>query len=61
MPAMTDNEIISRVPTILGRQLEATGQLQSLDSPNWLWTQSGTASINFDLPPQAVSLIRLEW
>ncbi len=44
-----------------GRQLEAAGQLQSLDSPNWLWTQSGTASINFDLPRQAVSLIRLEW
>jgi xylan 1,4-beta-xylosidase len=43
------------------RQLEAAGQLQLLDSPNWLWNQSGTASINFDLPRQAVSLIRLEW
>jgi xylan 1,4-beta-xylosidase len=43
------------------RQLEAAGQLQLLDSPNWLWNQSGDASINFDLPRQAVSLIRLEW
>jgi xylan 1,4-beta-xylosidase len=43
------------------RQLEVAGQLQLLDSPNWLWNQSGTASINFDLPRQAVSLIRLEW
>jgi xylan 1,4-beta-xylosidase len=43
------------------RQLEVAGQLQQLDSPNWLWNQSGSASINFDLPRQAVSLIRLEW
>ena len=43
------------------RQLEAAGQLQLLDSPNWLWKQSGTASIRFDLPRQAVSLIRLVW
>jgi len=43
------------------QQLEAAGQLQLLDSPNWLWTQSGTASIHFDLPRQGVSLIRLEW
>jgi xylan 1,4-beta-xylosidase len=43
------------------RQLEVAGQLQLLDSPNWLWNQSGSASINFDLPRQAVSLIRLEW
>jgi xylan 1,4-beta-xylosidase len=43
------------------RQLEAAGQLQLLDSPNWLWNQSGTASIRFDLPRQAVSLIRLVW
>ena len=43
------------------RHLEAAGQLQLLDSPNWLWNQSGTASINLDLPRQAVSLIRLEW
>jgi xylan 1,4-beta-xylosidase len=43
------------------RQLEAAGQLQLLSSPSWLWNQSGTVSIQFDLPRQAVSLIRLEW
>jgi xylan 1,4-beta-xylosidase len=43
------------------RQLEAAGQLQLLDSPNWLWNQSESISINFDLPRQAVSLIRLDW
>ncbi len=43
------------------RQLEAAGQLQLLDSPNWLWSQSGAVLINFDLPRQAVSLIRLDW
>jgi xylan 1,4-beta-xylosidase len=42
-------------------QLEAAGQLQLLDSPNWLWNRSGTVSINFDLPRQGVSLIRLAW
>jgi len=43
------------------RQLEAAGQLQLFDSPKWVWNQSGTASVKFDLPRQAVSLIRLEW
>jgi xylan 1,4-beta-xylosidase len=43
------------------QQLEAMGQLQLLDSPNWLWNQSGSVSIRFDLPRQGVSLIRLEW
>jgi xylan 1,4-beta-xylosidase len=43
------------------RQLEAAGQLQLFGSPNWLWNESGEISIEFDLPRQAVSLIRLEW
>ncbi len=43
------------------RQLEAAGQLQLLDSPNWLWNDSGSVSIKFDLPRQGVSLITLEW
>jgi xylan 1,4-beta-xylosidase len=43
------------------RQLEAAGQLQLVDSPNWLSSQFGKASLNFDLPRQAVSLVRLEW
>lgn len=43
------------------RQLEAAGQLQLLGSPTWLWTDAGALSISFDLPRQAVSLIRLNW
>jgi xylan 1,4-beta-xylosidase len=43
------------------RQLEAAGQLQLLSSPSWLWNHSGTVSSHFDLPRQAVSLIRLDW
>jgi xylan 1,4-beta-xylosidase len=43
------------------RRLEAAGQLQLLDSPNWLWNESGSVSINFDLLRQGVSLITLEW
>jgi xylan 1,4-beta-xylosidase len=43
------------------QQLETAGQLQLLNSPSWIWNQSGAASIEFELPRQAVSLIRLEW
>jgi xylan 1,4-beta-xylosidase len=43
------------------QQLETAGQLESMDSPNWLWNESGSVSINFDLPRQGVSLITLEW
>jgi xylan 1,4-beta-xylosidase len=43
------------------RQLETAGQLQLLDSPKWLWSESGATSSSFDLPRQSVSLVRLEW
>jgi xylan 1,4-beta-xylosidase len=43
------------------QQLEAAGQLQLLESPAWLWNQSGSVTLHFNLPRQAVSLIRLEW
>ncbi len=43
------------------RQLEEAGQLQLLDSPIWLWCESGRVSIKFDLPRQGVSLFTLEW
>lgn len=43
------------------QQLEAAGQLQMLDSPNWLVNSAGTVSIPFELPRQAVSLIRIAW
>jgi xylan 1,4-beta-xylosidase len=43
------------------QQLETAGQLQLVESPSWLRNESGTVSIRFALPQQAVSLIRLEW
>ncbi len=43
------------------QQLEAAGQLQLLTSPQWLRTTKRTATINFALPRQALSLIRIEW
>jgi xylan 1,4-beta-xylosidase len=43
------------------RQLEAAGQLQQLVSSDRFSAKSGSTSIQFDLPRQAVSLIRIEW
>ena len=43
------------------QQLEAAGQLQLLTSPQWLPTTKRTVTINFALPTQALSLIRIEW
>lgn len=42
------------------RQLEDAGQLQTTGSPEWLWNDSGKVAMSFDLPHQAVSLIRIE-
>ena len=41
--------------------LEAAGQLQLLTSPQWRHATNGTLSLDFDLPRQAVSLVRLTW
>jgi xylan 1,4-beta-xylosidase len=43
------------------RTLEATGQLQLLSSPEWITTTNGAITLKFDLPRQAVSLIRVTW
>ncbi|MBV9624810.1 MAG: beta-xylosidase [Acidobacteria bacterium] len=43
------------------RRLEQAGQLQLLDSPQWLPIKEGTAAFEFTLPRQAVSLVRLSW
>jgi xylan 1,4-beta-xylosidase len=43
------------------RQLEAAGQLQLLESPEWLRNQAGKVSMKFSLPRQGVSLVRLAW
>jgi len=42
-------------------ELEQAGQLQLLTSPQWLDTGKGTAVIEFDLPRQGVSLLRMTW
>ncbi|HTS65714.1 MAG TPA: hypothetical protein VMH28_27010 [Candidatus Acidoferrales bacterium] len=42
-------------------KLEAAGQLQLLTSPEWRLARNGTLTLEFDLPRQAVSLVRLTW
>jgi xylan 1,4-beta-xylosidase len=43
------------------RTLEAAGQLQLLSSPEWVTATNGALTLKFDLPRQAVSLIRVTW
>jgi xylan 1,4-beta-xylosidase len=42
-------------------RLEAAGQLQLLDSPQWVDAKDGKVAIRFPLPRHAVSLVRLSW
>lgn len=42
-------------------QLEASSQLQLLASPSWHTPTSGTLTLTFPLPRQAVSLLELTW
>jgi xylan 1,4-beta-xylosidase len=41
--------------------LEAAGQLQLLESPQWLRAKDGAVEMPLRLPRQAVSLLRLDW
>jgi xylan 1,4-beta-xylosidase len=41
--------------------LESAGQLQLLTSPEWLAAANGQVGLTFDLPRQAVSLLRISW
>jgi xylan 1,4-beta-xylosidase len=41
--------------------LEAAGQLQELDSPQWVEVKQGGVKLNFKLPRHAVSLLQLSW
>jgi len=41
--------------------LQAAGQLQQLDSPHWMQIKDGQIMLEFDLPRQALSLIRIAW
>ncbi len=43
------------------QRLENTGQLQLLTSPAWIEFQHGDAHLQFTLPRQGLSLIRLAW
>jgi xylan 1,4-beta-xylosidase len=42
-------------------KLEASGQLQLLTSPVWKQTKDGRLDLDFVLPRQGVSLVRLGW
>jgi xylan 1,4-beta-xylosidase len=41
--------------------LQDAGQLQLLGSPAWITLDKGTANLQFDLPRQGLSLIRIAW
>jgi xylan 1,4-beta-xylosidase len=41
--------------------VQATGQLQPLDSPHWVQATNGQIKLEFNLPRQALSLIRIAW
>ena len=42
-------------------QLEKAGQLQTLTSPEWISVKNGEATLEFALPRQGVSLLKLSW
>ncbi|MFN7918981.1 MAG: beta-xylosidase [Bryobacteraceae bacterium] len=43
------------------KKLEESGRLEMLDSPAWKTTDGGVAKLDFSLPRQGVSLVRLSW
>jgi len=43
------------------KHLESAGQLQLLNSPEWIQIEGGTAHLKFDLPRQGLSLLKVEW
>ncbi|HEX6927278.1 MAG TPA: hypothetical protein VF167_17770 [Longimicrobiaceae bacterium] len=42
-------------------ELERAGKLEMLGAPRWVKVENGVAVLEFPLPRQAVSLLRLEW
>jgi xylan 1,4-beta-xylosidase len=42
-------------------RLEAAGQLELLDSPEWVWPEGGKVTATFALPRQGVSLVQVSW
>jgi xylan 1,4-beta-xylosidase len=43
------------------QQLQSAGQLQLLDSPHWIPIEQTTVHLEFPLPRQALSLLRIAW
>jgi xylan 1,4-beta-xylosidase len=43
------------------QQLQSAGQLQLLNSPNWIAMGQSTIHLVFPLPRQALSLLRITW
>jgi xylan 1,4-beta-xylosidase len=43
------------------RKLVTAGQLQLLDSPRWISVEHSTARLQFNLPRQGLSLLRVRW
>ena len=43
------------------QQLQNAGQLQLLNSPSWTPVERGTVHLQFALPRQGLSLVRLAW
>jgi xylan 1,4-beta-xylosidase len=43
------------------QQLQEAGQLQQLNSPSWLPVEQGCVRLQFPLPRQALSLLRITW
>jgi len=43
------------------KRLESAGQLQLMDSPAWIEMQQGKVHLQFMLPRQGLSLVRLSW
>lgn len=42
-------------------ELERAGKLQMLEPPRWLTAENGVVALEFPLPRQGVSLVRLSW
>jgi xylan 1,4-beta-xylosidase len=42
-------------------KIESAGQLQLLTSPEWVHLQQGTVQLQFELPRQGLSLVKIEW
>jgi xylan 1,4-beta-xylosidase len=43
------------------KRLESAGQLQDLNSPQWVAVKDGQIKLNFALPRQGLSLIKITW